>query len=42
MLAETVLLRINVRAGAPGSVPRTELGKAKRVFEQTTDEDPLG
>lgn len=41
-LAETVRLRINVRAGAPGSVPRTELGKAKRVFEQTTDEDPLG
>lgn len=41
-LAETVRLRIKVKAGAPGSIPRTELGKAKRVFEQTSDEDPLG
>jgi phenylacetate-CoA ligase len=41
-LAEVVRLRIKVKVGAPGSVPRTELGKAKRVFEQTDDEDPLG
>lgn len=41
-LMETVRLRINVDVGAPGSVPRTELGKAKRVFEQTGDEDPMG
>ena len=41
-LAETIRLRVLVKVGAPGSVPRTELGKAKRVFEQTTDEDPLG
>ena len=40
-LMETVRLRINVTVGAPGSVPRSELGKAKRVFEQTTDKDPL-
>jgi phenylacetate-CoA ligase len=41
-LAEVVRLRINVNVGVPGSVPRNELGKAKRVFEQTNDEDPLG
>ncbi len=41
-LMETVRLRVNVVVGGPGSVPRTEVGKAKRVFEQTTDEDPLG
>ncbi|MEX0865009.1 MAG: phenylacetate--CoA ligase [Acidimicrobiia bacterium] len=41
-LAETIRLRILVKVGAPGSVPRTEMGKAKRVYEQTTDEDPLG
>ena len=35
-LAEAVRLRIRVVVGDPGSVPRTELGKAKRVFEQTT------
>jgi phenylacetate-CoA ligase len=40
-LMETVRLRITINVGRPGSVPRTELGKAKRVFEQTTDEDPL-
>lgn len=40
-LKETVRLRIQVTVGDPGSVPRTEVGKAKRVFEQTTDEDPL-
>ena len=41
-LVEVVRLRIKVKVGVPGSVPRTELGKAKRVFEQTDDEDPLG
>lgn len=40
-LAETVRLRINVVVGPVGSVPRSELGKAKRVFEQTTDVDPV-
>ncbi|MFQ5524230.1 MAG: phenylacetate--CoA ligase family protein [Acidimicrobiia bacterium] len=41
-LRETVRLRINVSVGPPGSVPRTEVGKAKRVFERTGEEDPLG
>ncbi len=41
-LRETVRLRINVVVGPPGSVPRTEVGKAKRVFERTGDADPLG
>jgi phenylacetate-CoA ligase len=41
-LAETIRLRINVNVGRPGSVPRSELGKAKRVFEQTSDRDPMG
>ena len=41
-LMETVRLRINVNVGAPHSLPRPELGKAKRVFERTTEADPLG
>ncbi len=40
-LMETVRLRITVLVGEPGSVPRSELGKAKRVFERTGDEDPV-
>ncbi len=40
-LSETIRLRFNVVVGPAGSVPRSELGKAKRVFEQTTDADPL-
>ncbi|MEZ5175898.1 MAG: phenylacetate--CoA ligase [Acidimicrobiia bacterium] len=34
--------RTSVIVGDPGSIPRSELGKAKRVFEQTDDRDPLG
>ena len=41
-LIETVRLRVNVEVGPPRSVPRTEVGKAKRVFEQVDDKDPLG
>ena len=41
-LMDTIRLRIKVAVGPRGSIPRSELGKAKRVFEQTTDEDPLG
>jgi hypothetical protein len=26
----------------PGMIPRQEVGKAKRVFEQLGDADPLG
>ena len=40
-LAETVRLRITVDVGRTGSIPRAELGKARRVFEQTSDVDPL-
>ena len=40
-LRETIRLRVQVSVGPAGSVPRTEVGKAKRVFERTTDEDPL-
>ncbi len=40
-LQEVVRLRITVAVGRPGSVPRTELGKAQRVFERTGDADPL-
>lgn len=40
-LRETIRLRVQVNLGPAGSVPRTEVGKAKRVFERTTDEDPL-
>ena len=38
---ETIRLRVSVTVGPPGSIPRSEVGKAKRVFEQTSDEDPL-
>ncbi len=41
-LMETIRLRVKVNVGPPGSVPRSEVGKAKRVFERTSDEDPLG
>ncbi len=41
-LMETIRLRVKVDVGPPGSVPRSEVGKAKRVFSQTSDEDPLG
>jgi phenylacetate-CoA ligase len=41
-LMETIRLRVQVSVGPPGSVPRTEVGKAKRVFERTDDTDPLG
>jgi phenylacetate-CoA ligase len=40
-LRETVRLRVDVEVGMPGSVPRSETGKARRVFEQTDDGDPL-
>ena len=41
-LAERLLLRVQVAVGAPGSIPRQELGKAQRVFERTDERDPLG
>ena len=40
-LAERLLLRVQVVVGAPGSIPRQELGKAQRVFERIDERDPL-
>jgi phenylacetate-CoA ligase len=40
-LMETVRLRIEVDVRDPGTMPRTEMGKAKRVFDWTGGEDPL-
>ena len=40
-LAERLRLRVTVVVGAPGSIPRQELGKAKRVFERTEESDPF-
>jgi phenylacetate-CoA ligase len=34
--------RTTVLIGDPGSMPRSELGKAKRVFERVDQRDPLG
>ncbi|UCG41020.1 MAG: phenylacetate--CoA ligase, partial [Acidimicrobiia bacterium] len=41
-LMEVIRLRVNIEVFGPGALPRNELGKTKRVWEQTTDEDPLG
>jgi phenylacetate-CoA ligase len=40
-LAERLRLRVEVVVGDPGSIPRQELGKAKRVFERTAEDDPF-
>jgi phenylacetate-CoA ligase len=40
-LEEALRLRVGVVVGPPGSIPRQEVGKAKRVFERTDDADPL-
>jgi phenylacetate-CoA ligase len=40
-LEERLLLRVDVSVGRPGSIPRQELGKAKRVFERTPERDEL-
>jgi phenylacetate-CoA ligase len=40
-LAERLRLRVNVVVGEPGSIPRQELGKARRVFERTAEHDPF-
>jgi len=41
-LMESIRLRVTVDVRDPGGVPRQEIGKAKRVFERTGPEDPLG
>ncbi len=40
-LAERLRIRVEVIVGDPGYIPRQELGKAKRLFERTTDADPF-
>lgn len=40
-LLEVVRLRVTVKVGPPGSIPRTPTGKAKRVYEQTSNQDPI-
>jgi phenylacetate-CoA ligase len=40
-LAERLRLRVAIVVGPPGSIPRQELGKARRVFERTAEHDPF-
>ena len=40
-LEERLRLRTRVRVGPPHSIPRQEVGKARRVFEQLDDSEPL-
>jgi phenylacetate-CoA ligase len=40
-LEQQLRLRVAVRLADPGSLPRSETGKAKRVFERTSDTDPF-
>ena len=41
-LSERIRIRVDVEIRSAGSMPRQETGKAKRVYERTTDEEPLG
>ncbi|MEZ5175899.1 MAG: phenylacetate--CoA ligase [Acidimicrobiia bacterium] len=41
LLHSRLRTRTTVLVGDPGSIPRSELGKAKRVYEQVDDRDPL-
>ncbi len=41
LLADRVRLSVDVVVLAPGGLPRTEGGKAKRVHERTSEADPL-
>jgi phenylacetate-CoA ligase len=40
-LERELRLRVEVVVGEPGSLPRQDVGKAKRVFERSGDEHPL-
>ena len=42
VLMDRLRVRTPVELVPPGSMPRTEAGKVKRVFEQVDDADPLG
>ncbi len=41
-LLERIRIRTSVELTAPGTLPRQDGGKAQRVFEQTSDSEPLG
>lgn len=41
LLVQHIRLRPSLELRPPGGMPRQEVGKAKRVFEQTDDRDPL-
>jgi len=41
-VADRIRIRADVELVPEGSMPRTEVGKVKRVFEQVDDADPLG
>ena len=41
LIAERIRIRAAVEMVPEGSMPRTEVGKVKRVFEQVDDADPL-
>ena len=41
VLADRIRIRAGVEMVPEGSMPRTEVGKVKRVFEQVDDTDPL-
>jgi phenylacetate-CoA ligase len=40
-LESALRLRVEVHLADPGTLPRQEIGKAKRVFERTADADPF-
>jgi phenylacetate-CoA ligase len=40
-LVQRLRIRVSVSIGPPGSIPRQETGKARRVWERTSDVDPF-
>ncbi|HAQ22115.1 MAG TPA: hypothetical protein DCR10_01075, partial [Acidimicrobiaceae bacterium] len=40
-VADRIRIRADVELVPEGSMPRTEVGKVKRVYEQLDDRDPL-
>jgi hypothetical protein len=40
-MADRIRIRADLELVPEGSMPRTEVGKVKRVYEQVDDTDPL-
>jgi hypothetical protein len=40
-LEQRLRLRVNVIVGDPETIPRQEVGKARRVFPRTAEDDPF-